>query len=90
MAADNATNIRLDTSSSNNWIRFHPGLTLRDVFARALDVVGPARLLFGTDSSFFPRGWQRGLFEAQQEILHSLGLSADDQAKVFGGNLNAL
>ena len=49
MAADMAPNILLDTSSSNSWIRYHPGLTLADVFARALDVVGPARLLFGTD-----------------------------------------
>ena len=44
MAAASAPNILLDTSSSNNWIRFHPGLTLREVFARTLDVVGPTRL----------------------------------------------
>ncbi|MEZ5316742.1 MAG: amidohydrolase family protein, partial [Vicinamibacterales bacterium] len=48
MAADAAPNILLDTSSSNGWIRYHPGLTLPDVFARALDVLGPGRLLFGT------------------------------------------
>ena len=49
-----------------------PGLTLRDVYARALDVVGPSRLLFGTDSSFFPRGWQRGVHEQHLEVLTDL------------------
>ena len=90
MAAQTAANIRLDTSSSNNWIRVHPGLTLRDVFARALDVAGPRRLVFGTDSSFFPRGWQRPIFEAQREILEGLGVAADAQARIFGDNLAEL
>ena len=86
MAAEAAPNILLDSSSSNGWIRWHPGLTLDDVFARTLDVVGPARLLFGTDSSFFPRGWQQPIFDVQQQILDRLGLAADAQAQVFGGN----
>ena len=59
MAADQCPNIHLDTSSSNGWMKYHPGLTLEAVFRQALDVVGPDRLIFGTDSSFFPRGWQR-------------------------------
>ena len=86
MAADAAPNVVLDTSSSNSWTKLHHGLTLRDVFARALDCVGPARLLFGTDSSFFPRGWQRGIHDAQREILDGLGVDAAAQAQVFGGN----
>lgn len=86
MAADAAPNIIFDTSSSNAWTRYHPRLTLSDVFARALDCVGPSRLLFGTDSSFFPRGWQRGVYDSQREILDRLGLNAAAQAQVFGGN----
>ena len=88
MAASAAPNILLDTSSSNSWIKMHANLTLADVFARALDVVGPGRLLFGTDSSFFPRGWQKGIFEDQQRALGGLGVGADDQAKIFGGNFD--
>ena len=84
MAASIAPNIVFDTSSSNDWIRLHHNLTLRDVFARALDVVGPGRLLFGSDSSFFPRGWQRGVFEAQREILDGLGLDEQTQSRIFG------
>ena len=86
MAADAAPNIVLDTSSSNSWIKFTPGLTLREVFARALDCVGPGRLLFGTDSSFFPRGWHAAIFESQQAILADLGAGEADRALVFGGN----
>ena len=90
MAADSAPNIKLDTSSSNSWIRLHHGLTLRDVFARALDVVGPSRLLFGTDSSFFPRDWQQAVFDAQKQILDELSVPAEAQARVFGDNLAQL
>jgi uncharacterized protein len=86
MAASAAPNIVFDTSSSNGWMAFHPGLTLREVFARALEVAGPERLLFGTDSSFFPRGWQHAVFGTQREIVGDLGLDAATQALIFGGN----
>src|SRR4030095_3473813 len=56
MLADLCPNVLLDTSSSNGWIRYHPALTLAGVFRQALAVAGPDRLLFGSDSSFFPRG----------------------------------
>ncbi len=63
MAADQCANIHLDTSSSNGWMKYYPGLTLDGVFRQALAVAGPERLLFGTDSSFFPRGWQKPVYE---------------------------
>jgi uncharacterized protein len=90
MAAGQCGNIHLDTSSSNAWMKYYPGLTLQDVFARALEVVGPSRLLFGTDSSFFPRGWQHAVHAAQQEALDGLGVSPDDRAMIFGGNFDRL
>ena len=86
MAASAAPNVLFDTSSSNGWIRFHPRLSLRDVFARALDCVGPERLLFGTDSSFFPRGWQRPVFESQVAVVEDLGLDPTARNLLFGGN----
>jgi hypothetical protein len=90
MAADFCPNIHLDTSSSNGWIRYVPTLTLDDVYKTALAVTGPSRLLFGTDSSFFPRGWQRNIFDTQKAIVSRLGLSADDEALIFGGNFDRL
>lgn len=86
IAAAGTPNIHLDTSSSNRWIRFHPGLTLRDVFAAALASIGPSRILFGTDSSFFPRGWQASIHESQLALLEDLGVDADDRQRIFGGN----
>jgi predicted TIM-barrel fold metal-dependent hydrolase len=90
MAADQCPTIHLDTSSSNSWIRFGDGQTLEGVFRSALAVVGASRLLFGTDSSFFPRGWQAGIYQDQQRIMGSLGVSASDRAAIFGGNFDRL
>jgi hypothetical protein len=86
MAASVAPNVLIDTSSSNGWTVFTEGLTLRDVFARALAVAGPSRLLFGTDSSFFPRGWQKGIYDAQLALLADLDVAAGDRALILGGN----
>jgi uncharacterized protein len=86
MAAEACPNILLDTSSSNGWIRFIPGLTLAEVFRRALAVAGAGRLVFGTDSSFFPRGWRRVIHGAQQTVLDELGVEPAAAAKIFSGN----
>jgi predicted TIM-barrel fold metal-dependent hydrolase len=90
MAADHAPNIHLDTSSSNGWMKYYPGLTLETVFRQALGVVGAGRLLFGTDSSFFPRGWQKPVFDAQTAALAASGAPDDDRGKILGGNFDRL
>lgn len=90
MAADQCPTIHLDTSSSNSWIRFDGGQTLEGVFRSALAIAGPSRLLFGTDSSFFPRGWQAGIYEEQQRIMGSLGVSVADRHAIFAGNFERL
>jgi len=82
MLADLCPNVWLDTSSSNAWIKY-VGLTLADVFRRALTVVGPDRLLFGSDSSFFPRGWVRDVYERQVTALDEIGASAETRGKIF-------
>jgi predicted TIM-barrel fold metal-dependent hydrolase len=90
MAADQCPNIHLDTSSTNSWVKYHPGLTLEAVMRQALDVAGPDRLIFGTDSSFFPRGWQRQIFEQQKATLDAIGVGAEAQGKIFSGNFQRL
>jgi predicted TIM-barrel fold metal-dependent hydrolase len=88
MLADQCSNVHLDTSSSNQWMRYHAShLTLREVFRHALDVAGPKRLLFGTDSSFFPRGWQHAIFEDQARALYEIGTSEADARAIFSENL---
>jgi len=90
MTLDACKNVHLDTSSSNGWTKYTPGLTLDTVFKTALAVGGASRLLFGTDSSFFPRGWQQGIYETQQRIIDGLGVSTADAALIFGGNFERL
>ena len=90
MLADGCPNVYLDTSSSNSWIKYTPGLTLEQVFKSALDVAGPDRLLFGSDSSFFPRGWNGDIYQKQKAALDSIGLSAEGQQRVFGSTFATL
>ena len=91
MLCDLCPNVYLDTSSSNSWIRYQPAaLDLAGVFRHALEVAGPERLLFGTDSSFFPRGWHEAIFEAQVQALQQIGISSADALRIFGGNLAGL
>ena len=90
MTAAVCPNVYADTSSSNSWIRHTPGLSLEAVFSTALSVLGPARILFGTDSSFFPRGWQAGIYEEQMRVVDALGLNPADRASIFGRNFDAM
>ncbi|MEE2791388.1 MAG: hypothetical protein VX453_07145, partial [Acidobacteriota bacterium] len=54
------------------------------------------RLLFGTDSSFFPRGWQRTVLEIQLSILDALEITpkarhailADNFDRIFGATVD--
>jgi predicted TIM-barrel fold metal-dependent hydrolase len=89
MLADLCPNVFLDSSSSNSWVRYC-GLDLQTAFKRALEVVGAGRLLFGTDSSFFPRGWNAEIFETQCRVLAESGVSGPDARRIFGGNLTAV
>jgi uncharacterized protein len=86
MLADLGPNVMFDTSSSNSWIKYHPGLTLEAVFKQSLAVLGPDRLLFGSDSSFFPRGWVKDVYQQQSAALDAIGATTDVKEKILGGN----
>ncbi len=91
MLCDLCPNVYLDTSSSNRWVRFQPeAFDLAAVFRRALDVCGPERLLFGSDSSFLPRGWNQAIFSVQAQTLFDMGVREAHAALIFGGNFNRL
>lgn len=89
MLADLCPNVYLDTSSSNSWMRYE-GLDLATVFRRALAVAGAGRLLFGTDSSFFPRGWNYETFDMQARAMLDLGIAEGDARKILGENLRGI
>ncbi len=91
MLASLCPNVYLDTSSSNSWTRLlTPPPALDQVFERALEILGDSRLLFGTDSSFFPRGWNRSVFDEQAACLDRLGASEQTAKRIFGENLRSL
>jgi uncharacterized protein len=91
MVGDLCPNVHVDTSSTNSWIRYATGVRdLKEVFARALEVFGPSRILFGSDSSFFPRGWNQDILKIQAEILSQLGVTEEAAQAILGGNLERL
>ena len=88
IAGAQCSNIYVDTSSSNGWMRFQSEeMTLETVFRRALSVFGPARILFGTDSTTFPRGWRSDIYRLQSATLEKLQISIADRNLIFGENL---
>ena len=89
MLADLCPNVFLDTSSTNRWMAYE-GLDLRTVFQRSIDLLGTERLLFGTDSSFFPRGWHAAIFEQQVKAIYEIGLDETQARQILGGNLERL
>jgi hypothetical protein len=91
LVASECGNVYTDTSSSNSWMEKLPEVTtLERVFARTLAVMGGERILYGSDSSFFPRGFLRGHLEGQVEALRAAGASPEVAASVFGGNLERI
>ena len=94
MAADQCANIHLDTSSSNSWMRYHPRLTLADVFRSALDVAGPDRLLFGTECPGTGSAINPATGDSMDNVASYLNafdwLSAEDKKKIFEDNARKL
>ena len=91
LLAAHCPNVCIDTSSANGWIRYMPyPMDLKLVFQRTLEAVGPERIIFGTDSSHFPRGFRRELLDEQLGILEALGVAQADVQRIMGGNMARL
>ncbi len=79
--------IHIDTSGSNQWMRWVPyQLTLEDLFRRAYETMGSGKIVFGTDSSWFPRGFSHRYLEEQVRTCRQIGMKDQDVTAVFGGN----
>lgn len=80
-------NVHVDTSGSNQWMRWMPGdLTVKALFRKYLETIGPERIIFGTDSSWFPRGFAVRYLQDQIRDLRELGLGHEALQKIFGSN----
>lgn len=80
-------NVHIDTSGSNQWIRWMPGdLTVKQLFRKYMETIGPERIIFGSDSSWFPRGFAIRYLQDQIRDCRELGLADAQLQAVFGGN----
>ena len=85
-------NVVMDTSGSNSWMKFQPyDLTITKIFEKALRAGTAERVVFGTDSSFFPRGFRFNILEEQYNAVKSICpqfcYSDDDIDMIFRKNI---
>jgi len=88
-------NVYMDSSGSNSWMRYLPyDLDLKMIFRKAIQAGGSHKVLFGTDSTFFPRGWRYNVLEAQVNACRELkadGIIKDkDITNIFHDNIKQL
>ncbi|MFZ4614622.1 MAG: amidohydrolase family protein [Rectinemataceae bacterium] len=84
-------NVFVDTSGSNQWMRWMPyPIDLASLFRKYRETVGPSRIIFGTDSSWFPRGFAEAYLDDQVREMYDNGYSADEVDAVLYRNIAAL
>ena len=84
-------NVHVDTSGSNQWIRWMPEeITVKSLLRKYLETVGHERIIFGSDSSWFPRGFSVRYFEDQVRDLRELNASNEQMEAIFNGNARKL
>ena len=84
-------NVYIDTSGSNQWMRWMPyEVNLEMLFRKYRETIGPGRILFGTDSSYFPRGYAKSYFDEQFKAMINVGYSDDEIERVVYGNIDDL
>ncbi|MFQ5510841.1 MAG: amidohydrolase family protein [Candidatus Krumholzibacteriia bacterium] len=84
-------NVYADTAGSNEWGMFQaPPLYLEDLFEQTAEVFGVERLIYGSDTAGFPRGYRKDVLDAQIRAMTDAGLERSDQELVLGGNLSRL
>lgn len=80
-------NVYVDTSGSNQWTRWMPyDLDLKKLFRMFYETIGPKRIIFGSDSSWFPRGFAARYLQDQIRECRCLGMKDEDLAAIFCGN----
>lgn len=90
MLADQCGNVYTDTSGIGGWARYLPGMTPAGVLKHAVDVMGVERILFGSDSSFFPRGFRADVAQQQLAAFAEAGFGNDELELVLGKNLETM
>ncbi|MGY5876566.1 MAG: amidohydrolase family protein [Candidatus Thorarchaeota archaeon] len=85
-------NVVVDSSGSNMWLKYLPyDLTITKIYEKALRAGAACRIVFGTDSSFFPRGFRMNILQEQYDAVMSLCpqmcYSDEDVSLIFRENI---
>lgn len=84
-------NVFIDTSGSNQWTRWMPyELTLESLFRKTYELIGPERIIFGTDAIGFPRGYPYRYLQDQVRVSRELRFSESEMECIFGNNARRL
>ncbi|MGG3641558.1 amidohydrolase family protein [Bacillus gobiensis] len=84
-------NIYIDTSGSNQWVRWMPyHLDLEILFRKTFELIGSKRIIFGTDSNGFPRGYVYRYLQDQVRTCREMNMREDDLENIFGNNARYL
>ncbi len=84
-------NVYAESSSSNKWIHYLPyKIELKDVFEKIISLKGAQKIIFGTDSTMFPRGWRSAIFKTQLAVCNDLNLNQQQIDQIFYKNLENL
>ncbi|MCE5207496.1 MAG: amidohydrolase family protein [Chloroflexi bacterium] len=80
-------NVYVDTTGTNDWMRWMPyPVTIQNLFRIFVETVGPERIIFGTDSDHFPRGFAYANFMTQWQACMDIGLKSDELQLIFHDN----
>ncbi len=84
-------NVYVDTAGSNSWMADHASKPdLKTVFKKSLDVFGAGRILFGSDSGMFPRGYRYDIVDNQLKLSQEMRIPTTDIKKIFYENMAGL
>lgn len=62
-------------------------VTLDSLFRKFRETIGASRIIFGTDSSWFPRGFTLDYLKAQNRSMTVVGYSEDEKDMIFYRNI---
>lgn len=80
-------NVYVDTAGNNLWTKWTmEQYTLEQLFGRFYATVGPGRILFGSDSEWFPRGFAGRYLMDQLRAVRGLNFPAADIRRIFREN----
>jgi len=65
-------------------------VTLESCFEKFYRTFGPGRIIFGSDSSYFPRGFTMDYLKEQNRVVRFLNIPENEVQMIFGGNIARL